>query len=160
MFKRIQVLIGAGVFVLLLVVGVGAYMAGRNAGLTEQVNIRTEFLQQRAGNQGGGPPGTGGGFGNASGTPGAASGDAAQAARNAQGRALANGVVKSVQGNTVTVTQQRDGSTATLTVDDKTIIEKTVTGTLADIQPGWRIAATEQQTGTTTIRRIILTQGQ
>jgi hypothetical protein len=160
MFRRIQVLIAAGVFVLLLVVGVGAYMAGRSAGLTEQVNIRTEFLQQRAGNQGGGPPGTGGGFGNASGTPGAASGDAAQAARNVQGRALANGTVKSVQGNTVTVTQQRDGSTATLTVDDKTIIEKTVTGTLADIQPGWRIAATEQQTGTITIRRIVLTQGQ
>jgi hypothetical protein len=155
MFKRIQVLIAAGVFVLLLVVGVGAYMAGRSAGLTEQVNIRTEFLQQRAGNQGG-VPGTQG----TSGTPGAASGDAAQAARNVQGRALANGVVKSVQGNTVTVTQQRDGSTATLTVDDKTIIEKMVTGTLADIQPGWRIAATEQQTGTTTIRRVILTQGQ
>jgi hypothetical protein len=159
MFKRIQVLIGAGVFVLLLVVGVGAYMAGRNAGLTEQGNIRTEFFQQRLGNQGG-APGTQGTSGNTTGTQGNPGGDAAQAARNAQGRALANGVVKSVQGNTVTVTQQRDGSTATLTVDDKTIIEKTVTGTLADIQPGWRIAATEQQTGTTTIRRIILTQGQ
>ena len=160
MFQRNQVLLAVGVLGLLIVVGVGAFMTGRNAGLTEQVNIRTEFSQQRTGNQGGGPPGTGGTFGNAAGTPGAASGDAAQAARNAQGRALANGVVKSVQGNTVTVTQQRDGSTATLTVDDKTIIEKMVTGTLADIQPGWRIAATEQQTGTTTIRRIVLTQGQ
>jgi hypothetical protein len=159
MFKRIQLLIAAGVFVLLLVVGVGAYMAGRSAGLTEQVNIRTEFLQQRVGNQGG-APGTQGASGNTTGTQGNPGGDAALAARNAQGRALANGVVKSVQGNTVTVTQQRDGSTATLTVDDKTIIEKMVTGTLADIQPGWRIAATEQQTGTTTIRRIVLTQGQ
>jgi len=160
MFKRNQVLMALGVLVLLIIVGAGAFMTGRNAGLTEQVNIRTEFFQQRAGNQGGGPSGTGGAFGNVSGTPGAASGDAAQAARTAQGRALANGVVKSVQGNTVTVTQQRDGSTATVTVDDKTIIEKMVTGTLADIQPGWRIAATEQQTGTTTIRRIVLTQGQ
>ena len=158
MFQRNYVLLALGVLVLLIVVGAGAFMAGRNAGLTEQVNIRTEFFQQRVGNQGGGPPSTGGG--NASGTPGAASGDAAQAARNVQGRALANGVVKSVQGNTVTVTQQRDGSSATLTVDDKTIIEKMVSGTLADIQPGWRIAATEQQTGATTIRRIVLTQGQ
>ena len=149
MFHRNQVLLAVGVLVLAIVVGVGAYMTGHNAGLTEQVNIRTEFAQQRLGNQGGAP-----------GTQGAASSDAAQAARTAQGRALANGTVKSVQGNTVTVTQQRDGSAATLTVDDKTIIEKMVTGTLADIQPGWRIAATEQQTGTTTIRRIVLTQGQ
>ncbi len=159
MFQRNQVLLALGVLVLLIIVGVGAFMTGRNAGLTEQVNIRNEFFQQRVGNQGG-TPGTGGGFGNVSGTPGAAGSDAAQAARNAQGRALANGVVKSVQGNTVTVTQQRDGSSATLTVDDKWIIEKMVNGTVADIQPGWRIAATEQQTGTTTIRRIVLTQGQ
>ena len=153
MFQRNRVLLAVGVLILLIIVGAGAFMTGRNAGLTEQVNIRNEFFQQRAGNQGGVS-------GNASGTPGAASGDAAQAARNAQGRALANGVVKSVQGNTVTVTQQRDGSSATLTVDDKWIIEKMVNGTVADIQPGWRIAATEQQTGTTTIRRIVLTQGQ
>ena len=151
MFQRNRVLLAVGVLILLIIVGAGAFMTGHNAGLTEQVNIRNEFFQQRAGNQGGVS-------GNASGTPGAASGDAAQAARNAQGRALANGVVKSVQGNTVTVTQQRDGSSATLTVDDKWIIEKMVNGTVADIQPGWRIAATEQQTGTTTIRRIVLTQ--
>jgi hypothetical protein len=153
MFQRNRILLAVGVLILLIIVGAGAFMTGRNAGLTEQVNIRNEFFQQRAGNQGGVS-------GNASGTPGPASGDAAQAARNAQGRALANGVVKSVQGNTVTVTQQRDGSSATLTVDDKWIIEKMVNGTVADIQPGWRIAATEQQTGTTTIRRIVLTQGQ
>ena len=149
MFQRNQVLIALVVLVLLTAVGVGAYTTGRNTGLTEQVTIRNEFFQQRAGTQGGTPSG-----------PGTTGSDAAQAARSAQGRALANGTVKSVQGNTVTVTQQRDGSTATLTVDDKTIIEKMLPGTLADIQPGWRIAATEQQTGTTTIRRIVLTQGQ
>ncbi len=158
MFKRTQVLLAIGVLVLLILVGVGGFMAGRNAGLTEQVNIRTEFSQQRAGTTSG-APGTGSGFNPAS-APGSTGSDPAQTARGVQGRALANGTVKSVQGNTVTVTQQRDGSTATITVDDKTIIEKMTTGTLADIQPGWRISVTEQQTGTTTIRRIILTQGQ
>jgi hypothetical protein len=159
MFKRNQILLAVVLLVLLIVVGVGAFMTGRNAGLTEQVNIRNEFFQQRAGNQSG-APGTGGASGSVPGAPSAAGSDAAQAARNAQGRALANGTVKSVQGNVVTVTQQRDGSSATLTVDDKWIIEKMVNGTVADIQPGWRISATEQQTGTTTIRRIVLTQGQ
>ncbi|MEW5721277.1 MAG: hypothetical protein AB1817_21805 [Chloroflexota bacterium] len=159
MFKRTQVLLVIGVLVLLILVGVGGFMAGRNAGLTEQVNIRNEFFQQRAATTGG-APGTGSGFGSVPSAPGTGGSDTAQTARGVQGRALANGTVKSVQGNTITVTQQRDGSTATITVDDKTIIEKMTTGTLADIQPGWRISVTEQQTGTTTIRRIVLTQGQ
>lgn len=159
MFKTSQILISGGVIVLLVIVGVGAFIAGRNAGLTEQLNIRAEFFQQRAGTLGGAPSAAG-----VTSNPAGASGasDTAPGARGAalQGRQLVNGVVKSVQGNTVTVTQQRDGSTATLTIDDKTIIEKMTTGTLADIQPGWRITAVEQTTGGATTRRIVLTPGQ
>lgn len=160
MFKTKPILLTLVVLILLIAVGVGAFMAGRNAGLTEQLNIRTEFFQQRAGTMRN-APGAADAAGNPAGAPGG-TGDAATGARGAalQGRQLVNGVVKSVQGNTVTVTQQRDGSTTTLTIDDKTVIEKMTAGTLADIQPGWRITAVEQTTGGATTRRVVLTPGQ
>jgi hypothetical protein len=146
MFKASQVLITLGVLVLLAVAGVGGFMAGRNAGLTEQINIRNEFFQQRAGAQGSAP-----------GNPSAPGGDTAQAARNLQGRQLAAGVVKSVQGNVVEITQ-RDGSTTSVTLDDKTSITKTTSGTTVDIQPGWTIVVSEQTAGGGTTRRVLLTQ--
>lgn len=159
MFKINQIIVALVVLILLIVVGVGAFIAGRNAGLTEQLNIRTEFFQQRAAATTGGAPSS---AGNPASAPSGAGDPAGQGARGAalQGRQLVNGVVKSVQGNVVTVTQQRDGSTTTLTIDDKTIIEKMTTGTLADIQPGWRITAVEQTTGGATTRRVVLTPGQ
>lgn len=157
MFKTTHVLFGLGILVALIVGGVGGFVWGRNVGLSEQINIRTEFFQQRA-------AGMGSRAMAASGDPAVApgSGESAQGARGAflAGRQLVNGVVKSVEGYTVTVTQQRDGSTATLTVDDKTIIEKMTSGTLADIKPGWRITVVEQTTGGTTTRRVVLTPGQ
>lgn len=149
MFKTTHVLFVVGILVALLVGGVGGFVWGRNVGLSEQINIRTEFFQQRAAAMSGAPN-----------VPGDNSQGAGPRGVFAQGRQLVNGVVKSVEGNTVTVTQQRDGSTATLTVDDKTIIEKTTSGTLADIKPGWRITAFEQTAGGTTTRRIVLLPGQ
>lgn len=147
MFHRNQVLLAVGVLVLLIVVGAGAYIAGRNAGLTEQLNIRTEFFQQRAGNPSGAPS-----------APGTFGSDTTQAARTAQGRQLAAGVVKSVQGNVIQVTQ-RDGSTTSITLDDKTTsVTKTIAGTLADIQPGWTIIVSEQTGTGGTIHRVLLTQ--
>lgn len=150
MFKTTHVLFVVGILVALLVGGVGGFVWGRNVGLSEQINIRTEFFQQRAAAMSGAPSAVGD-------NP---QGAGARGGAFAQGRQLVNGVVKSVEGNTVTVTQQRDGSTTTLTVDDKTIIEKTTSGTLADIKPGWRITAVEQTVGGTTTRRIVLTPGQ
>ncbi|MCI0475426.1 MAG: hypothetical protein L0Y55_04210 [Anaerolineales bacterium] len=143
MFKTSQVLLTLGVLVLLIAVGVGAFMYGRSAGLTEQVTIRTDFIQQRAS----APSGTG-----TTGNP--ASGDAA---RNPQGRQLAAGVVKSVQGNVIQITQ-RDGSTTSYTLDDKTLVTKTTSGTLADIQPGWTIIVSEQTGAGGTTQRVLLTQ--
>lgn len=143
MFKTSQVLLALGVLVLLIAVGVGAFMYGRNAGLTEQVTIRTDFIQQRAS----APSGAG--------TTNPASGDAA---RNPQGRQLAAGVVKSVQGNVVQITQ-RDGSTSSFTLDDKTLVTKTIAGTSADIQPGWTIIVSEQTgAGGATLQRVLLSQ--
>jgi len=152
MFKTSRVLIALGVLVLLIAAGAGGFMYGRNVGLTEQLNIRTEFFQQRAATQGGAPSTTG-----ASVNP---SGDTTQGARGAAvlGRQIATGVVKSVQGNVVQITL-RDGSTTSVTLDDKANVTKTSGGTLADIQPGWTILVSEQTgAGGATTQRVVLTQ--
>jgi hypothetical protein len=115
-------LIAFVVIVLLVGVGVGAYMAGQNAGLTQAQNIRTEFFQSR---QGGQAQGQGQGQG--------------QGAR--QGTA---GTVKSVQGNTLEITQ-RDGSTVTVTIGQQTLIEKTVSGTTADLTTGENVTVVSGQ---------------
>ncbi len=139
------------VIILLAAAGGGGYYVGRSAGLTEATNVRTEFFGQRAGNPNGAQ---------ANGTP-----DATQAGRGGGqfvqggGRPTASGSVKSVQGNTITVTQQ-DGTTVNVTVDDKTTIQKTVNGAIADIQPGTRITVVEVTANGATTRRIQLTPGQ
>ncbi len=146
-----QVLIIVGAIATLALVGVAAFYLGDQFGPSAQArNVQAEFLRARGFQTGAG------------GTPGAgmfpAGSDPAQGARQA-GRAVANGTVKGVQGNTITVTQ-RDGTTTTVTVDDKVIIQKTVTGALADIQPGMNIIVFEVTSGGSTTRRIQLTPGQ
>jgi hypothetical protein len=65
-----------------------------------------------------------------------------------------SGTVKSVSGSTIQLAAQ-DGSMVTVKADDKTAIQKNVTGTLADIQVGARIMVTgDQSSGTTTARTI------
>ena len=131
--------------------GVGYYF-GNDNGLKSATNIRAEFFQQRPGGTG-----TGGQFAN--GTPQAqgqrSAGTGAQGQGTAVGRPTAAGVVKAVQGNNITVTQQ-DGTSATVTVDDKTQYEKLVSGTLADVQSGLRIVVTDVNG----IKRIQLTPAQ
>jgi hypothetical protein len=66
----------------------------------------------------------------------------------------ASGTVISVSGNTIQLTGQ-DGSAVAVKVDDKTAIQKNVTGTMADIQVGTRLMVIgEQSSGTTTARTI------
>jgi len=147
-----QVLIIVGVVVVFIVVAVGAFLVGDQFGPSAQArNVQAEFLRARGFTGGTGAPG-------GTTVPGA-TGQQGQGQRADLGRSVANGTVKSVQGNTVTVTQ-RDGSTTTVTVDDKVTIQKTVTGTIADIQPGLNITVLEVTTGNTTTRRIQLTSGQ
>ena len=128
------VLLALGVVVLMAVAGGGGYYFGTDNGLKQAQNIRTEFIQQR---------------GNT-----AATTDSTQSAQQGQrgtqgqvpvlgGRPVAQGTVKSIEGNKITVTQQ-DGTTTTVTVDDKTTIQKQVNGALADLIAGTRIAVTEQ----------------
>jgi hypothetical protein len=152
-----RVIIIALVVVLVGVVGVGGYMLGRQLGLTEAQNIQREFFQQRAGQNGQGALAQGSDP-TQTGQPGG-QGQRAGAGAAQAGRQIATGTVKSISGNTITVTQQ-DGTTTTVTIDDKTTVQKTTNGTAADIQPGWRITVVEQTTGGSTTRRVQLTQGQ
>jgi hypothetical protein len=131
--------------VLVLVFGVAGFFMGRSAGSSEAQSIRTEFLQSRQGGPGGDPS------------------QAGQQARGggapAAGRQTASGTVKSVQGNVVQISQ-RDGTTTSVTVDDKMGVTKTVTGTIADIQPGLNITIFEATANGATVQRIVLTQEQ
>lgn len=129
------------VLVILLVagVGVGAFLAGQNNGLTQAQNIRNEFFQSRVTGQSG-------------------QGDAAQRGQGGQGaqlgRPAATGTVKSIQGNIIQVTM-RDGSTVNVTLDGQTVIQKTSNVTKADIQPGQNITIMSSQTGENITAQVI-----
>jgi hypothetical protein len=125
-----------GVIVLVVVAGVGGFFAGNSYGQTQAQNIRTNFLRQRFGDQGNG---------NGQGFPGG------QAFQNGQfGRPAASGTLKSVNGNTLTISEN-NGSIVTVTVNTQTVIEKTVTGTPTDLQPGERITVLSDQTGSSNL---------
>jgi hypothetical protein len=147
------VLLAVVAVILMAVAGGAGYYFGNDNGMKQAQNIRTDFFNNRLGGQGGGT-----------------SADAAQAQRGGgqngaqgagqfAGRPLAAGTVKSVDGTKVTVTQQ-DGTTTTVTLDAKAVIQKTVTGAPVDIQPGMRITVVEQTSGNTTTQRIQLTSAQ
>lgn len=126
------VLIGATGFV--------AYSAGYSAGNQSAVNVQREFFQNRFGQ-----PGQGG-QGNPN-AQGQGNNQTPQAGRGNFGRPVAAGTVKSVQGNTIVVTEQ-NGTAVTVTVDGQTQIIKTVSGQVADIQPGMRVNVTSDQAAT------------
>lgn len=145
-----SILLGLGVVVLMAIAGGAGYYLGTDNGLKQAQNIRAEFFQQRAGN-----------FTNT-----APTGDSASSAQGQRtvgqgqvavlgGRPVAQGTIKSIDGNKITVTQQ-DGTATTITIDDKTTIQKQVNGTLADLTAGTRIIVTEQGN----IRRIQIVTAQ
>ncbi len=130
--------------------GIGYYF-GNDNGLKTAVNIRTEFFANRTGANGSDPNATTSGQRNG----GQGGQNAGQGAGTFGGRPTAAGLVKGVQGNTITVTQQ-DGSTTNVTVDDKTQFQKLGTASLSDVTPGLRIVVTDQNG----IKRIQLTPAQ
>jgi len=143
-------IVAAIVAVLIIVVGAGAFFVGDNYGQQQAQNIRADFFRARQG-----------GAGAPSGAPGQSgqNGQGGQFGQNGQqagqgGRPAAFGTVKSVNGSTIVVTQQ-DGSTVTVTVDSQTTFQKTVNGTISDIQPGERITVLSDQTGSNVMARSI-----
>ncbi len=114
-------LIAIVVVVLVVVAGVGGFFAGNSFGPNAQAqNVQREFFQQRFGQ---GAPN------------GAQNGQGAPPRGNRPAEA---GTVKSVQGNTIQLSMQ-NGSVVTVNTDAQTVIQKTVTGAVTDIQPGQRI---------------------
>lgn len=125
-------LITALVVVLVVVAGVGGYFAGNSFGPNAQAqNIQREFFSQRFGQNGQGGAGQ--------------NGQGAQGGQQGR-RPVAFGTVKSVQGNTIQVTAQ-DGTITTVTTDSKTVVQKTVTGAVSDVQPGQRVSVMGNQSG-------------
>lgn len=127
----------------------GGFYFGNNYGFAQAQNVRNEFFQSRFGAQGGGTNVQGGA--NGTNAQGANRGQGQGQAQNpADGQTAAfrgaNGVVKSVQGDTITLTD-RTGNTVTVKLDSKTVIQKTVAGTTADIQAGETITVLSNQTG-------------
>jgi hypothetical protein len=141
-------LLGLVVVILMAVSGGVGYYFGNDNGLKSATNIRAEFFTSRAPSANADTNAQGGGQRNAGQNSG-------QSASVFGGRPTATGLVKGVQGNTITVTQQ-DGSTTTVTVDDKTQYLKLGTATLSDVTPGLRIVVTDQNG----VKRIQLTPAQ
>jgi hypothetical protein len=70
-----------------------------------------------------------------------------------------SGTVKSISGNTIQLTGQ-DGNVISVKIDDKTTIQKNVSGTLADMQTGVRlIVMGDQGSGTIIARNIQIDVG-
>ena len=141
------VLIGATGFV--------AYDTGYKAGNQSAVSVQREFFQNRVGQQGQG------GQGNPNAQGNSPAGQNAQGGRANIGRPVAAGTVKSVQGNTIVVTEQ-NGTAVTVMVDAQTQIIKSVTAQISDIQTGARVIVTSDQastSGTPVNARLITIQG-
>ena len=144
------------VVALVAIAGLGGYFAGNSFGPNAQaLSTINQFRAARGfGGQGGaGQFGQGGQF-NQGGQP-------SQGGQFAAGRRpVAFGTVKSVQGNTIQVTDT-NGSVTTVTTDSKTVIEKTVQGALTDIQPGERVTVMgSQSNGTVTATQISIQPSQ
>ncbi len=132
-------LVIAIVAALVIVVGAGSFFAGSAYGQQQAQNIRSDFFRARQ---------SGNGTPNGNGTQG-------QNGQGGQfGRPAAAGTVKSINGNTLVITQQ-DGSTVTVTLDVQTQIIKTVNGTTSDLQPGERITVMSDQTTGNIVARTI-----
>lgn len=128
--------------IVVAVVAGGAFFAGTAYGQAQAQNTRAEFFRNRQG----------GGNGGAFGQNGANGQNGGMGQNGASGRPAAFGTVKSVNGDTIVLTQQ-DGSTVTVTVNNQTTIQKQTTGSLSDIQPGARITVTSDQTGSQIVAR-------
>ncbi len=142
-----SILIAVLVVVLVVGAGVGGFFAGNSFGPNAQAqSVQREFFAQRSGQNG--------------------TGGAGQTGQGAQGglqgrRPVAAGTVKSVQGNTIQVSAA-DGTVTTVTTDSKTVVQKTVTGAVSDVQPGQRVSIMGNASGSnvTATEISILASGQ
>jgi len=131
-----KILAIVGGLVVLLAVGGGAFYGGIVYEQQQAANLRNSFFAQRGGNGAGGA-GQGGGNGFAFGGGGAGQGGQGNGNRGTAGQ------IKSINGNTITVSTPQD--VVTVTVSDSTMISKTVTGTIGDLKVGDTIVVRGQR---------------
>ncbi len=144
-----------GVIVLVILAGAGGFYGGTIYAQSNSQNATADF--QRARGAGGtGQFGQGGGAGQFG--QGRQGGQGGQGGQFAQfGQMLARGQIKSVNGDTVEISTAQ--SVVTVKVDSKTIIDKTVSGTPADLKPGDRVTVFAPANGDTSTASAIQIQG-
>ncbi len=145
--KRIIMIVGA--VVLAVALAAGSFYGGMAYQRTQANQVRDSFLRSRGLNGAGGFPG-GGDAGN-----GAGGGGRGFFGGGATGR------VKSVDGNTLTISTAQNETKVTLS--DSTRIEKPVQGALSDLQPGMQVMVTGQRDtngNITAVQVLILNNGQ
>ena len=132
--------LGVGLIIGLLI-AVGAYLYGVNAGQAQAASQTQQFFQSRGAAGTGGTGGTGG-FAGAGGAAGAFAGRGTGA-----GGGATVGTISKVDGNTLTLTVANQGD-VTVSLPATIAISKTVTGTVADLVPGTQVLIRGQQSGT------------
>jgi Domain of unknown function (DUF5666) len=133
-----KILAIVGGIVVLLAVGGGAFYGGIVYEQQQAASLRNSFFAQRGGNgagQGGTGQGGGTGFGFGGGT--------GQGGGNGGAGRGTFGQIKSIDGNTITVSTPQD--VVTVTVSDSTMISKTVTGAIGDLKVGDTIVVRGQR---------------
>lgn len=139
-----------GAVLLAVIVGACGFFGGMTYAQAQARQQLTNFQQQRAAQGAGGAPGAlpqggqfGGGF---------------RGQGNAQlGAPVANGQIKSINGNTVEISTA--DSVVTVTVNDETMITKTERGTVSDLQTGDRVTVFSKETGDSPLASGIQVQG-
>lgn len=124
MGKKVLLIIGS--IVIVLAAAGGAFYGGMLYERQQAANLRAAFFADRGGGAGGGNGGGGGGFSFGDGN----------GAGNGAGRG-AVGQIKSIDGDTITLSTAQ--SEVKVTLNDATLIQKTVAGGRTDLQVGERI---------------------
>lgn len=116
-----------------VIVGAGGFYGGMVYAQSQAASQVAAFQQQRAAGQN--PQGAPGGAGQFRG------------ANSQLGAPVANGQVKSVNGDTIEISTAQ--SVVTVKVNDSTVISKTDRGTVSDLQVGDRVTVFSKETGDT-----------
>jgi hypothetical protein len=132
-----KLLLVAGGIVVAALIAAGSFWGGMQYQITQVDRVRSAFENAR------GPLANGQNSDQTRAFPGAG-GQAGQMPGFA-GRGGANGVVKTVDGDVITISTAQDVTTVKLA--DTTRIQKTIRGTAGDLQPGMRVMVTGEADG-------------
>lgn len=118
-----NILVTIGVVLLVAAVGAGAFYGGMLYERSQVASVRNAFFAGRGGDFNGTPPAGGFAFGGGNGQGG-----------NGQGGGRVFGQIKTIDGNTLTISTPQNVTTVQLTA--ATTISKTVAGAVGDLKIG------------------------